>query len=196
LEQVFPQAGKGDAPPSLKNIHANLVVEQDAEQEADVDRIYEAPAELAKNLTGFRHDQDTPGMKDKPFLVLEKMPFFSTFFGGKSQSSYDPLREPFRPCSYLLSLHLFARSAKFSRLYRPEKISTPTPSPSAGLLLSRHQPKPSLARITFPSLPPALTNLPAGFADLRAGKVTCKPGSPGKQWCTVRDCTFFLCTVP
>jgi hypothetical protein len=75
---------KGDAPPSLKNIHANLVAEQDAEQEADVDRIYEAPAELAKNLTGFRHDQDTPGMKDKPFQALEKEPFFSRFFGGKS----------------------------------------------------------------------------------------------------------------
>jgi hypothetical protein len=37
--------------------------------EADVDLIYEVPAELAKQLTGLRHDQDTPGLT--VFEVLE-----------------------------------------------------------------------------------------------------------------------------
>ncbi|HXC47763.1 MAG TPA: hypothetical protein VNU20_05695 [Candidatus Sulfotelmatobacter sp.] len=76
----------GHAPLSLKTIHAKLVSAQDAEggEEADVDHIYDAPAELAKDLTGFRHDQDMPGMNDKPFQVLEKNAFLSRLFGGKN----------------------------------------------------------------------------------------------------------------
>jgi len=38
----------------------------------------------SKDLTGFRHDQDTPGMSHKPFQVLEKKAFFSRIFGGKN----------------------------------------------------------------------------------------------------------------
>jgi glyoxylase-like metal-dependent hydrolase (beta-lactamase superfamily II) len=46
-----------------------------------------------------------------------------------------------------------------------------------------------------PVAPPSvLTNLPAAFADLRAGKATCKPHSPGKQFCTIRDYTFLVRT--
>ena len=77
---------KGDAPLSLKGIHAKLVSKQDAAggEQADVDHIYDAPAELAKDLTGFRHDQDKPGMSHKPFQVLEKKAFFSRIFGGKN----------------------------------------------------------------------------------------------------------------
>jgi hypothetical protein len=53
----------GDAPASLKPIHWNLVSRQDEAggEQADVDYIYDAPAELAKALTGFRHDLDMPG---------------------------------------------------------------------------------------------------------------------------------------
>ena len=77
---------KGDAPLSLKGIHAKLVSKQDAAggEQADVDHIYDAPAELAKDLAGFRHDQDTPEMSHKPFQVLEKKAFFSRIFGGKN----------------------------------------------------------------------------------------------------------------
>jgi hypothetical protein len=77
---------KGDAPPSLKGIHAKLISMQDAagEEEADVDYIYDAPADLAKDLTGFRHDQDTPAMNENPFQVLEQKPFFSRFFNGEN----------------------------------------------------------------------------------------------------------------
>ena len=77
---------KGDTPPSLKGIHATLGAAQDAAggKEADVDFVYDIPAELAKNLTGFRHDQDMSGMNDKPFQVLEKKAFFSRFFGEKN----------------------------------------------------------------------------------------------------------------
>jgi hypothetical protein len=75
---------KGDAPASLKVIQAKHESQQGAEEEADVDHIYDVPAELAKDLTGFRHDQGTPGMKDKPFQVLEKKSFFSRLLGAKN----------------------------------------------------------------------------------------------------------------
>jgi hypothetical protein len=39
--------------------------------DADVDYVYEIPAELARALTGFRHDQDMPGMEMQPYEVLE-----------------------------------------------------------------------------------------------------------------------------
>ena len=39
---------------------------------ADVDYVYDAPAELAKELTGFRHDQDTPGWIGEVFEILER----------------------------------------------------------------------------------------------------------------------------
>lgn len=71
---------KGDAPPSLKDIHARLTSEQNAEDE-DVDHVYDAPVELAKTITGFRHDQGMPGMRETPFQVLKKMTLFSRLFG-------------------------------------------------------------------------------------------------------------------
>jgi hypothetical protein len=65
----------GIAPPFLENIRAKLVAKQDAAggEKANVDYIYDVAAELAKNLTGFRHDQDTPGMAGNAFQVLEKI---------------------------------------------------------------------------------------------------------------------------
>lgn len=75
---------EGIAPQALKRIQAELVSKQDAKEEEDVDHVYDVPANLAKELTGFRHDQETPGMKNKPFEVLEKKSFFSRFLGGKN----------------------------------------------------------------------------------------------------------------
>ena len=76
----------GDAPPSLKDIHAKLLIQQRADggEKAEVDHIYDAPAELAKDLTRFRHDLDRPGMKERPFEVLEETNFFSRVLGGKN----------------------------------------------------------------------------------------------------------------
>lgn len=54
---------EGEAPSELKGIADRLIAEQQAAggEKADVDHIYDVPAELAKALTGFRHDEDTPG---------------------------------------------------------------------------------------------------------------------------------------
>lgn len=77
---------KGIPPASLGEIKTRLVAEQDKEggEQADVDVIYDVPAELAKVITGFRHDQDMTGMKDKPFEMLKKKSFFSRFLSGSS----------------------------------------------------------------------------------------------------------------
>jgi hypothetical protein len=64
----------GMAPSSLKEIQSRLVSELDhaGGEKADVDYLYDAPAELARHLTGFRHDQDMPGLSGDVFAVLEK----------------------------------------------------------------------------------------------------------------------------
>src|SRR5271155_3038419 len=51
---------KGEAPAELKGISERLITEQQAAggEKADVDHVYDAPAELAKVLTGYRHDQE------------------------------------------------------------------------------------------------------------------------------------------
>jgi hypothetical protein len=65
---------QGEAPSELKGITVRLVAEQQAAggEKADVDHVYDVPAELAKQLTGYRHDQDTPGMTGDAFEVLER----------------------------------------------------------------------------------------------------------------------------
>jgi len=63
----------GHPPPELNQIRERLTPEQNAGggEKADVDFIYDVPAELAKSLTGFRHDQGTAGMVADVYHVLE-----------------------------------------------------------------------------------------------------------------------------
>jgi len=63
----------GDVPKVLAVIAEKLNAEQDAysDKKPEVDYIFDIPVELAKELTGFRHDQDMPGMLDDAFEVLE-----------------------------------------------------------------------------------------------------------------------------
>jgi len=76
----------GTAPGILQEIKSRLVAQQDKAggEEADVDYIYDSPAELAKAITGFRHDQDTMGMRNDPFQVMEKKSFFGRLLNGKN----------------------------------------------------------------------------------------------------------------
>jgi hypothetical protein len=64
---------QGVVPSALEGIHGSMVRQQKAAggEKADVDHIYDIPAELARELTGFRHDQDIPGMSGDAFEVLE-----------------------------------------------------------------------------------------------------------------------------
>jgi glyoxylase-like metal-dependent hydrolase (beta-lactamase superfamily II) len=78
-------------------------------------------------------------------------------------------------------------------LYRPETDLDAYAKSIARLASLAPQVKTVLGAHNIPIAPPSvLTNLPAAFADLRAGKATCHPDSPGKQLCTVRNYTFLL----
>lgn len=52
----------GEPPRTFEEIHARLKAEQDAEggDEADVDFLFDAPAELALSICGYKHDNDPP----------------------------------------------------------------------------------------------------------------------------------------
>lgn len=65
---------KGEPPDELKGIAERLIAEQRADggEKADVDHLYDVPAELAKQLTGFRHDQDAQGWSRDPFEILQQ----------------------------------------------------------------------------------------------------------------------------
>jgi hypothetical protein len=64
----------GAVPAVLVEVRKRLTAEQDAAGgEKAVDYIYDIPAELAKALTGFRHDQDVPGMTGDAYQILESV---------------------------------------------------------------------------------------------------------------------------
>jgi len=63
---------QGEPPASYPAIRDRLRNEQVAAggKQADVDSIFEIPLELAYSLTGYRHDQDFPGLSKNAFEVL------------------------------------------------------------------------------------------------------------------------------
>ncbi|MGB2677325.1 MAG: MBL fold metallo-hydrolase [Candidatus Acidiferrum sp.] len=82
-------------------------------------------------------------------------------------------------------------------LYRPETDLDAYAKSIARLAALAPQVKIVIGAHNIPVAPPSvLTNLPAAFADLRAGKATCKPDSPGKKRCHVREYTFLLAAAP
>jgi len=64
---------KGGDPAELKSIAERLIAKQQAAGggKADVAYVYDVPAELAKELTGFRHDEKTPELAGDVFEILE-----------------------------------------------------------------------------------------------------------------------------
>jgi hypothetical protein len=64
---------EGNLPNEFECVRDRFFAQQESAggANADVDYVYEIPAELAKALTGFRHDQDMPGMGVQPYEVLE-----------------------------------------------------------------------------------------------------------------------------
>ena len=82
-------------------------------------------------------------------------------------------------------------------LYRPETDLDAYAKSIARLVALEPQVKTVIGAHNIPVAPPSvLTNLPAAFADLRAGKAVCKPDSPGKKRCHVREYTFLLAAAP
>ncbi len=78
-------------------------------------------------------------------------------------------------------------------LYRPETDLDAYAKSVARLAALAPQVKIVLGAHNIPvASPSVLVNLPAAFADLRAGNAACKPEGPGKQLCTVRSYTFLV----
>jgi hypothetical protein len=77
----------GDPPPELAEIRARITAEQDAEggDAADVDLIFDVPAELSKALCGYRYGSDDEGPR---FTALNEIrvkgrSWLGKLFGGK-----------------------------------------------------------------------------------------------------------------
>jgi glyoxylase-like metal-dependent hydrolase (beta-lactamase superfamily II) len=82
-------------------------------------------------------------------------------------------------------------------LYRPETDFDAYAKSIARLAALAPHVKTVLGQHNIPVAPPSvLPALVTAFADLRAGKRTCKPADPGKQLCTVRDFTFLIRAEP
>lgn len=59
----------GKLPPMFAEIRDRLLTQQ-AHEDEGVDLVFEIPIEVAQELTGFRHDQEVPGLSEKPFEIL------------------------------------------------------------------------------------------------------------------------------
>jgi glyoxylase-like metal-dependent hydrolase (beta-lactamase superfamily II) len=82
-------------------------------------------------------------------------------------------------------------------LYRPETDLDSYAKSIARLAALAPEVKTVLGAHNIPVAPPSvLPDLVQAFADLRAGKGTCKPEGPGKQLCTVGQFSFLLHAAP
>jgi hypothetical protein len=61
----------GTPPPPFIGVRQKLT-EAFEESGRDADYLFDVPAELSKNLTGFRHDEDVEGLDGDAFTVLER----------------------------------------------------------------------------------------------------------------------------
>lgn len=71
---IFHLEVTGEVPPGLAKIREKLTEEQNRHGgvKSEVDYIFDIPIELAKSLTGFRHDQDVTGMPRDAFHILSR----------------------------------------------------------------------------------------------------------------------------
>jgi len=84
-DRVLHLETSGDLPAEFESIRNRVFAKQEEEtaehDEFKVDHVYELPAELAKKLTGFRHDEPTSGLTGEVFEVLERKSVLEKLFG-------------------------------------------------------------------------------------------------------------------
>jgi hypothetical protein len=75
-DRVLHLETSGDLPAEFESIRKKVFAKQEQEaaerDELKVHHVYELPAELAKKLTGFRHDERTFGLNVEVFEILER----------------------------------------------------------------------------------------------------------------------------
>ena len=56
---MYHLEAQGQLPPNFESIRSECLAEQDAEggEEAEVDFVFEIPTRLAREITGFKHDE-------------------------------------------------------------------------------------------------------------------------------------------
>jgi hypothetical protein len=88
-EGIYQLDVNGEPPSALAEIRDRLRSKQEAAggKKAGVDYIFDVPVELARSVTGYRHDQNIPGLQGIKFEVLvrnqpgPKQPWFKKLFG-------------------------------------------------------------------------------------------------------------------
>jgi len=94
-DKVLHLEASGNLPTEFENVRKKAFAKQETTEHDDVDYVFDIPVELAKELTGFRHDQDVPGMSGDTFEVLEPAggsgttkagSLLNRLFGKKEQS--------------------------------------------------------------------------------------------------------------
>lgn len=65
---------RGTLPAGAAQEQARLVAQQREAGPDDPDFVFDGPVDLAKSITGFRHDDDPPGGRADPFEVLTEAP--------------------------------------------------------------------------------------------------------------------------
>lgn len=61
---------QGEMPPEFASIHQQQSEQQAASGDDGVDYLFEVPVEMARLLTGFRYDEDVPGLTGEVFETL------------------------------------------------------------------------------------------------------------------------------
>jgi hypothetical protein len=66
----------GKCPKSMIDIRQRLTAQatSSGSEQSEIDFIFDVPVELARELTGFCHDRDTPGIEGTAFQILKRRP--------------------------------------------------------------------------------------------------------------------------
>lgn len=74
-EGIYHLETTGILPAVYVSVHDRLMAEQDRSggRKSDVDYVFDIPLEVARAITGFKHDEDTAGAVENPFERLEQL---------------------------------------------------------------------------------------------------------------------------
>lgn len=84
---------EGEPPPEFAAIRDRMFAEQ-ATGDQDCDYIFDVPVETARSITGYRYDEDIPGLSGEVFEVLaplpDERPFLRRLFEGWFRTPRNP----------------------------------------------------------------------------------------------------------
>jgi glyoxylase-like metal-dependent hydrolase (beta-lactamase superfamily II) len=159
-----------------------------------------APGEICPNLP---KDFDAKSYRTKPWTITKYIHDGDTLdLGGRQLELIStPGHTPDAICLFdRANGMLFTGDTYYPAtiwLYRPETDLDAYAKSIARIAALAPQVKTVLGAHNIPVAPPSvLPGLVVAFADLRAGKATCKTDSPGKKRCSIDGYTFLLSSAP